>query len=138
MQLGLLFFMRIPIYDIIESTDLSKNSVACVREQEYGPQSNVPLKKIVSKKLKDRALTDTVHKILSTRGRPGSILHTDMCRAYTKQCATLNLTHFTAGPPKTLKDSVTGRNTGIKCKIKPINRTRADILSNFRYFMCRR
>lgn len=88
----------------------------------------------------------TMHRIISTHVKPGSIIYTDMWKSYKTPCEELGLVHMTVNHSVTFKDPVTGvhtntiegLNNGLKYQIKPRNRSRKYIRSYLLYFIWRR
>ena len=74
--------------------------------------------------------SETLEAIISKYVKPGSIILTDMWKAYNVACDNLNFEHYTVNHSKTFKDIVTGvhtntvegYNNGLKTLIKPRNR----------------
>jgi transposase-like protein len=90
--------------------------------------------------------SDTLKQIIQDYVNPGSLIFTDMWRAYAPACEDLEFEHHTVNHSLGFKDPITGVHTntvegfnnGLKTLIRPRNRTRKNIDSYLLYFIWRK
>jgi len=88
----------------------------------------------------------TLMEVLSRHIASGSIVHTDLWKAYSTMEEELDVKHFTVNHSENFKDPITGVHTntiegtwnGIKMKIAPRNRTKTNITAGLLEFVWRR
>ena len=95
--------------------------------------------------VEDRTAT-TLNDIISRHVAPGSIIHTDLWRGYTRISELNNITHRTVNHSQNFVDPNTGVHTntieglwrGIKLNIPPRNRTKDAITNHLLEFIWRK
>lgn len=110
-----------------------------------GGIERTPQKKVFLAVVENRS-AETLLKVLNTHLLPGTIVYTDMWKAYDGIETVLGLDHFTVNHSRHFKDPVTGIHTntieglwnGIKLNIKPRSRTKKDLEGHLMKFIWRK